>query len=137
VGGDDDLAFEGAQPLLRHVHQRQALEGVGQRRAGLMLLREGIGGELGMAFPFQAEAAEVVIKILGVSGRPGHPEIAAECAQGRLLPGGLIGASRGGLDGDRLRVDREMGDGLGRIKLQERPRVGFGCKRHAQGMVQG
>ena len=63
-------------------------------------------------------------------GRVTHAEVFAQGAQQHVLRMGL------GRAGFHAVVDGQVGDGLGRVEPQERPRVQLGRERHPQGMVQ-
>ena len=112
--------------------QRHAVECLLDGWRGVMALGEGIGREFGVAFPLQAEAAEVMEEELGLAPWRGHAEMAAQAGQEAMLDRAVGGAGRLAIAG----IDSQMGNRLGAMQVQEGTGMDFSGQRHAHIMVE-
>src|SRR4051812_45783893 len=85
-----------------------------------------------MAFPLEAEAAEVIKKEFSLGGRRGHPEMPAQVRQERMLYAAVDAAGWDAVAG----IDRQVGDRFRAVQMQERTRMHFGCEWNAQCVVE-
>ncbi|MNT32419.1 hypothetical protein D3C72_1682980 [compost metagenome] len=132
MGGHHQLALQAHQPLLRQLLQGHALERLFQGQGGTRMLGKGKRGKFRVAFPFQAEAAKVVIEVLGFGSGRRDAKMRAQGRQGGVLSRHIRRTGRRAV----IFIHGQMGDQLGGIELQKRPRVDFRSQRHAQGVVQ-
>ncbi|EEF25872.1 conserved hypothetical protein [Ricinus communis] len=125
-------AVQPEDPRLRQMCKRHARERLRDRQPWGDLFRERVRGELRVAFPLEAEAAEVVIEVIGRHVRRRDAEMPAQRGQQRMLVRTVL-AARSGLAGA---VHGEVRDGFGRFQPEEGTRMDFGGQRNALGVAQ-